>query len=81
LRLDVFLVVEQHAARILQITSGPPGFLQVVFQRAGDVGMDDEAHIGLSTPMPKALVATMTFQLAAMNACWMSFFKPASSPA
>jgi hypothetical protein len=32
LLLDILLVVEQHAARILPITSGASGFLQVVFK-------------------------------------------------
>ncbi len=46
LAFDVIGNVEQHAMRRRPVASGPPGFLQVVFQRTGDVGMDDKTDIG-----------------------------------
>ena len=47
LGFDVLLVVQQHAARRRAVPPGTPGLLQVVLQRAGDVGVHDEAHVGL----------------------------------
>ena len=46
LRVHVFAVIQQHAFRIRLVTPRPAGFLQVVFQRAGDFGVDDQAHVG-----------------------------------
>ena len=47
LGLDVEFVEQQHAARRLAVAAGTPGFLQVVFQRTGDVGMHDQPDVGL----------------------------------
>ena len=47
LGFDVLLVVQQHAARRRAVPPGTPGLLQVVLQRAGDVGVHDEADVGL----------------------------------
>ena len=46
LAFDVVGGVEQHATRRRPVAPGPAGFLQVVFQRTGDVGVDDQAHVG-----------------------------------
>ncbi|MNZ59018.1 hypothetical protein D3C78_770410 [compost metagenome] len=45
LGLDVLRVVEQHAACLLLVAAGAPGFLQVVLQRAGYVGVHHQAHV------------------------------------
>jgi hypothetical protein len=41
------------------VASSAANFLKVLFQRAGGLVMDDMTMFGLSSPMPKALVATM----------------------
>ena len=46
LALNVVLGVEQHAAGILTVASGAAGLLQVVLQGAGDVGVNDQPHVG-----------------------------------
>lgn len=46
LALDVVGGVEQYATRRRPVAAGSTGFLQVVFQRAGDVGVDDQANVG-----------------------------------
>ena len=47
LALDVVGDVEQHAAGGGPVASGAPGLLQVILERAGDVGVDDQPHVGL----------------------------------
>ena len=47
LTLDIVGGVEQHATRRRPVAPGPTGFLQVVFQRTGNVGMDHQSHVGL----------------------------------
>ena len=47
LAFDVVGGVEQHATRRRPVAPGPTGFLQVVFQRTGNVGMDHQSHVGL----------------------------------
>ena len=50
LALHVVLRVEQHAARRLAVASGAARLLEIVFQRSGDVGMDDQPHVRLVDP-------------------------------
>ena len=47
LALHVVGRVEQHAARRLAVASGAARLLEVVLQRAGNVGVDHEAHVRL----------------------------------
>ncbi len=47
LDLDVLLVVEQDALRVALVAARAAGFLQVVLDGAGDLGMDHEPHVGL----------------------------------
>ena len=46
LAFDIVGDVEQHAMCRRPVTPGPSGLLQIIFQRAGDVGMNDKAHVG-----------------------------------
>src|SRR5690606_26183452 len=47
LRLDVLLVEEQHAFRRRAVAPGAAGLLQIVLERAGNVGVHDDANVGL----------------------------------
>ena len=47
LLFDIVVAVEQDAAGGLAVPPGPPGFLDVVFQRTRDVGVDDQTDVGL----------------------------------
>ena len=47
LPFDVLGRVQQHAVGRLAIAPGAAGLLQVVLQRRGRIGVDDEAHVGL----------------------------------
>ena len=47
LPLHVVRRVEQHAARRLPVPPGATRLLEIVLQRAGDVGVDHEAHVRL----------------------------------
>ena len=42
--------MEQDAAGGLAVATGAPGLLNVVLERAGDVGVDDETNVGLVDP-------------------------------
>ena len=57
---NVALAKEQHAVRRFSIASGAARLLIVAFQILGHIVVDDKAHVALSMPMPKALVATIT---------------------
>ena len=50
LALHVLRRVEQHAASRLPVTSGPPSLLEVVLQRSGNVGVDNQPHVRLVDP-------------------------------
>ena len=50
LHVEVGLVVEQDAARRRLVTPGAAGLLEIVFQRAGGVEVDHQAHVGLVHP-------------------------------
>jgi hypothetical protein len=43
--------------------------------------MRDEAHVGLSMPMPNAMVATITTPSSLMKRSWLRRRRPASRPA
>ena len=45
LPLAILLVIEQHALGGPPVPSGAPGLLEVILQRAGRVGMDDQPHV------------------------------------
>ena len=45
LRLDVLLVVEEHAPGGVAVAPGAPRLLQVALERAGDVGVQDDADV------------------------------------
>ena len=45
LLFDVLIVEDEDAFGGLAVPAGPAGLLQVVFQRARDIGVDDQAHI------------------------------------
>ena len=47
LNLDVLLVVEQRASRVVLVAAGTAGLLQIVLDGARNFGMDDEADVGL----------------------------------
>ena len=53
--LDVIGGEKQDTMGILPVPPGPPGFLQIVFQRTGNVGMNDKTDIGLVYPHAKRI--------------------------
>ena len=63
LALHVAARIEQHAMRRHTVAPGAARLLKKVFERAGDFGMDHEAHVRACTmPMPKAMVAAIARQ-------------------
>ena len=46
LTLHVVLGVEENAAGFLLVATGPAGLLEVVFQRARDIGVNHQPHVG-----------------------------------
>jgi hypothetical protein len=77
-RLFDHLTVDHHVVepvghpgfRRLPITAGTPGFLIVRFEALGQIEMGHEANVGLSIPMPKAIVATITRASSRRKRCW-----------
>ena len=60
LYLHILRLKQQHAFAFLAITSGPPCLLIVGLHITRHLPMDHNRTLGLSIPIPKALVATMT---------------------
>ena len=52
--------VEGDALGRFAVAPGAADLLPVGLDGARRIGVDDEADVGLSTPMPKAMVATIT---------------------
>ena len=78
LGLDVLLIEQQHAAGGLAVPAGAPGLLQVVLQRARDVGVDHDPDVGLVHPHAEGVRRRDHRQIALDEALLDA---PSSSPA
>ena len=65
LALHVVLRVKQNAPRSLLVPSGAARLLEIVLQRAGDVGVDDQAHVRLVDAHPEGVGGDNGLQVAA----------------
>ena len=64
------------------IAPGAPDLLVIGLQAARQVGVkDDSATSGLSMPMPKAMVATITMPASVMKRFWLASRASLSMPA
>ena len=68
LALDVVRRIEKNAARRVAVAPGAAGFLQVILQRARDVGVDHQPHVRLVDPHAEGVGGRDRAQLAADEA-------------
>ena len=78
---DVVEPVEHQRFGRQAVASGAADLLIIGLDAAGQVEVADKAMSGLSMPMPKAMVATMTTAFSLMNRSCPALRKSASWPA
>ena len=54
------------------VAPGAADLLVIGFEAAGQIGVEDVATSGLSMPMPKAMVATITTPASVMKRFWLA---------
>ncbi len=78
---DVLQTVEQQRVGWQPVAAGATGLLVVALHGLRQVEVCDEPHVGMSMPMPNAIVATITTPSRLRNSVWFRRRTRASSPA
>ena len=52
------LIKDQDALRVLAVSTCPTGLLEIIFQRPGDIGVQDQADVVLVDPHAKGVCCT-----------------------